>query len=180
MALLAALSTPLWSACAQTTVRTQATEYVQAAAPARISGSAQSAPERQLIDRLNQIRAQGVTCPGSGLRPVSGALSYSAPHAQAARLQAGYMTQTGRVSHTGAGGSTPRVRAASTGVNAVSVTEIIYMNAGVNPEQAMQWWLHSAVHCYWMTEGRYTRAGASVIRGARGTAYVIVLSSDPR
>ncbi|GHF49299.1 uncharacterized protein YkwD [Deinococcus metalli] len=141
---------------------------------------AQSTAERQLLDRLNQVRAQGVTCPGSGIRPAAGALTASAQHAQAARLQAGYMVQTGRVSHTGTGGSTPRVRAASTGVNAVSVTEIIYMNGGVNPEQAMQWWLHSPVHCYWMTERRYTRAGASVVRGARGTAYVIVLSSDQR
>ena len=144
------------------------------------SAHAQSIAERQLLTRLNQVRAQGVTCPGSGIRPASGALAYSAPHAQAARLQAGFMSQSGRVSHTGAGGTTPRVRAASTGVNAVSVTEIIYMNGGLNPEQAMQWWLHSPVHCYWMTEGRYTRAGASVIQGAHGTAYVIVLSSEPR
>ncbi|MFC3835652.1 MULTISPECIES: CAP domain-containing protein [Deinococcus] len=144
------------------------------------SAHAQTAAERQLLDRLNQVRAQGVTCPGSGVRPAAGALAYSAQHAQAARLQAAYMGQSGRITHTGRSGSTPRVRAASTGVNAVSVTEIIYMNAGVNPEQAMRWWLNSPVHCYWMTERRYTRAGASVLPGLRGTAYVIVLSSEQR
>ncbi|WP_412028421.1 CAP domain-containing protein [Deinococcus yunweiensis] len=144
------------------------------------SAHAQSAAERQLLSRLNEVRAQGVTCPGSGVRPAAGALAYSAQHAQAARLQAVYMGQSGRITHTGRSGSTPRIRAASTGVNAVSVTEIIYMNGGVNPEQAMRWWLNSPVHCYWMTEGRYTRAGASVLPGLRGTAYVIVLSSDPR
>ena len=144
------------------------------------AAQAQASPEPQLLARLNGIRAQGVNCPGSGRRPVAPALSYSSPHAGAAQLQARYMAASGRVTHTGLGGSTPRVRAASTGVNATSVTEIVYMGAGSNPEQAMRWWLGSAVHCYWMTEGRYTHAGASVVRGARGTAYVIVLSSQPR
>lgn len=137
-------------------------------------------PEAQLLARLNGVRAQGVNCPGSGRRPVAGALSYSAPHAQAARLQAVDMGASGSVSHTGQNGSTPRIRAASTGVNATSVTEIVYLAAGLNTEQALSWWLGSATHCYWMTEGRYTHAGASVVRGPRGTAYVIVLSSQPR
>lgn len=141
---------------------------------------AQATPEAQLLARLNAVRAQGVSCPGSGRRPVAGALTYSAPHAQAARLQAGYMGASGRITHSGQNGSTPRVRAASTGVTATSVTEIVYMGTGLNTEAAMRWWLSSPVHCYWMTQGSYTHAGASVIRGSRGTAYVIVLSSQPR
>ncbi|MFC4425870.1 CAP domain-containing protein [Deinococcus navajonensis] len=156
---------------------------VAAAAGAALLSSAvqaQSTAEAALLGRLNQVRAQGVNCPGNGRRPVAGALAQSGQHAQAARTQALYMSSTGVISHTGAGGTTPKFRAASTGVNAVSVTEIIYMGRGVNPEAAMQWWLNSPVHCYWMTEGRYTHAGASIIPGARGTAYVIVLSSQPR
>ncbi len=141
---------------------------------------AQTAAEAHLLVRLNEIRTQGVSCPGSGRRPVAGALSDSVPHAQAARLQSGYMAASGQVTHTGQGGSTVRVRAASTGVNATSVTEIVYMGSGLDPEQAMRWWLGSAAHCYWMTEGRYTHAGTSIVQGARGTAYVIVLSSQPR
>ncbi|MFK7603500.1 CAP domain-containing protein [Deinococcus sp. SM5_A1] len=145
-----------------------------------VQAQAQATPEAQLLARLDEIRTQGVSCPGSGRRPVASALSVSAPHAQAARLQAGYMTSSGRITHTGQNGSTPRIRAASTGVNATSVTEIVYMGTGLDTEQAMRWWLGSATHCYWMTEGRYTHAGASVVRGPRGTAYVIVLSSQPR
>ncbi|CAM3915795.1 CAP domain-containing protein [Deinococcus frigens] len=144
------------------------------------AAQAQASLEAQLLARLNQIRAQGVSCPGSGRRPVAGALSFNARHALAARLQAGYMGTSGRVTHTGQNGSTPRVRAASTGVNATSVTEIVYMGSGLNTEGAVRWWLGSPVHCYWMTERRYTHAGASVVRGAHGTAYVIVLSSQPR
>ncbi|WP_235692915.1 CAP domain-containing protein [Deinococcus aquaedulcis] len=142
--------------------------------------TAQTTAESQLVARLNQVRAQGVSCPGSGVRPVAGGLTYTPALAAAARQQAAYMSSTGRISHTGAGGSTPRVRAASTGVNAVSVTEIIFMGGGVNPESAIRWWLNSAVHCFWMNERRYTHVGAAVVPGSRGTAYVMVLSSQPR
>ena len=90
------------------------------------------------------------------------------------------MARSGLVTHTGPGGTTPRVRAASTGIESVSVTEIVYLGDGLDSEAAMQWWLHSPVHCYYMTDGRYTTAGASVVRGSRGTAYVMVLTSDPR
>lgn len=141
---------------------------------------AQTSAESQLLARLNQVRAQGVTCPGSGRRPVAGALAFSNTHAQAARIQASYMTSSGRITHTGTNGTTPRIRAASTGVNAVSVTEIIFMGTGLNPEAAIQWWMHSPVHCFWMNEARYTHAGASIVQGSRGTSYVVVLSSQPR
>ncbi|MVN87209.1 CAP domain-containing protein [Deinococcus sp. HMF7620] len=145
-----------------------------------LPAAAQSSAESQLVARLNDVRGQGVSCPGSGKRPVAGRLTYTPELAAAARVQAGYMSSTGRISHTGAGGSTPRVRAASTGVNAVSVTEIIFMGGGVNPESAIRWWLNSAVHCFWMNEARYTNVGAAVVQGSRGTAYVMVLSSQPR
>jgi uncharacterized protein YkwD len=56
----------------------------------------------------------------------------------------------------------------------------VYLGSGLNTEVAMRWWLGSPVHCHWMTEQRYTHAGVSVVRGARGTAYVIVLSSQPK
>ena len=141
---------------------------------------AQSPAEVQLLAGLNRARALGVTCPGLGRRPVAGPLFASATHALAARTQAGYMGGSGRISHIGSGGSTPRVRAASTGVTAVSVTEIIYLGAGVNPQGAVRWWLNSPVHCAVLTDARYTHAGASVVQGRRGAAYVVVLSSRPR
>lgn len=141
---------------------------------------AQSSAEAQILAGLNRARAQGVTCPGWGRRPVAAPLRTSAPHALAARTQAGYMSSSGRITHSGARGSTPRIRAASTGVRAVSVTEIIYLGAGLNPAGAVHWWLGSPVHCSILTNARYTHAGASVVQGSRGTAYVVVLSSGPR
>lgn len=149
------------------------------------AADAQSAPqptsaEGQLLTRLNEIRASGVSCPGSGLRPVADALVPSGLHALSALKQASYMAQSGGVTHIGPGGTTPRLRAASTGIQSVSVTEIVYMGSGLNPEAAMQWWLHSPVHCFYMTDRRYTTAGASIVRGNRGTAYVMVLTSTPK
>ncbi len=146
------------------------------AAPVQTASSA----EGLLLGRLNQIRAMGVNCPGSGQRPATAALQPSDLHAASALKQASYMAQSGAVSHIGPGGTTPRVRAASSGIQTVSVTEIIYMGNGLNPEAAIQWWLHSPVHCYYMTDGRYTTAGASIVRGNRGTAYVMVLTSTPK
>ena len=145
-----------------------------------VRASASSTAEGQLLTRLNQIRAAGVSCPGSGARPVAGALQSSGLHAVSALEQASYMARSGLITHTGPGGTTPRVRAASTGIESVSVTEIVYLGGGLDSEAAMQWWLHSPVHCYYMTAQRYTTAGASVVRGSRGTAYVMVLTSDPR
>ncbi len=145
-----------------------------------LGAQAQSSAEVQLLVGLNQARARGVTCPAVGRRPVAAPLPASPAHAFAARTQAGYMSSSGRISHVGTGGSTPRVRAASTGVTAVSVTEIVYLGSGVDPRGAVRWWLHSPVHCAVLTDARYTHAGASVVQGSRGTAYVVVLSSRPR
>lgn len=141
---------------------------------------APSSAEGQLLARLNQIRAAGVNCPERGPRPATAALRLAAPHAAAALRQASYMAQSGEVSHIGPGGTTPRVRAASSGIQTVSVTEIIYLGSRLDPEAAVQWWLHSPLHCSVMTDGRYTTAGASVVRGNRGTAYVMVLTSTPK
>lgn len=144
------------------------------------AGANRTGAEVQLVARLNQVRAQGVSCPGSGRRPVAGTLAPSSLHARAAGLQANFMASSGRITHSGPGGTTPRIRAASTGIRAVSVTEIVFMGRGLNPEAAIQWWLKSPVHCYWMTEKRYTHVGASIVQGRGGTAYVMVLSSRPQ
>ncbi|MPY65284.1 CAP domain-containing protein [Deinococcus sp. SDU3-2] len=148
------------------------------AALASFSAVAQSPAEAQVLAGLNAARAQGVTCPASGRRPVAAPLLPSPAHALAARNQAGYMSSRAGVTHAGAGGTTPRVRAASAGVQAVSVTEIIYMGTG--PQAALNWWLASPLHCAILTDARYTHAGAAVVQGSRGTAYVVVLSSQPR
>ncbi len=131
--------------------------------------------ESALLGGVNALRAQGIRCAGAA-RPRSAPLSFMSAQAAAARIQASYMAQTGRISHTGAGGTSPRVRAASVGVRG-SMSEIIYLSSGLNAQQAVNWWRSSPVHCYAMTDPRYTKAGMSIVRGARGTAYVMVLSN---
>ncbi|WP_245895981.1 CAP domain-containing protein [Deinococcus irradiatisoli] len=132
--------------------------------------------ESALLSGVNALRAQGIRCAGTP-RPRSAPLTFMSAQAAAARVQASYMAQTGRISHTGAGGTSPRVRAASAGVRGSSMSEIIYLSPGLNAQQAVNWWRNSAVHCFAMTDPRYTKAGMSIVRGARGTAYVMVLSN---
>ena len=132
--------------------------------------------ESALLSGVNALRAQGISCAGA-FRPRSAPLVWTATNSAAARLQATYMAQTGRISHTGAGGTSSRVRAASTGVRGPNMSEIIYLSTGLNAAQAVSWWRNSAPHCYAMTNPAYTKAGLSIVRAGRGTAYVMVLSN---
>lgn len=136
---------------------------------------APSGYEAQLFARINELRAQGYPCP-TGWHPPVGALTYAADNAAAARQQANYMAATGKITHTGADGSSPRVRAASYGVRATRMSEIIYLSASGPPEGAVQWWLHSAVHCDVLMNARYAYAGAAVVPGLHGLAQVMVFS----
>ncbi len=131
--------------------------------------------EAQLFARINQLRAQGYLCP-TGWHPPVGPLSYAPDNAAAARQQALYMAATGKITHTGSDGSSPRVRAAAYGVRAVSVSEIIYLNVSGPEEKAVQWWLHSAVHCDVLMNARYFYAGAAVVPGQHGLAQVMMFS----
>ncbi|WP_110886636.1 CAP domain-containing protein [Deinococcus yavapaiensis] len=140
------------------------------------SASAQSL-ESQLLARLNDLRVAGVRCP-TGTKAPAPRLNYSVTLASAAQQQALYMAATGRITHYGENGSTPKVRAASFGEHATSVTEIIFMGSPGPFERAVTWWLNSAVHCNVFTDARYASAGVSVLTGARGTAFVVVFSSN--
>ena len=86
------------------------------------------------------------------------------------------MANHGRVTHAGADNSTPRQRVASVGVNATSVSEIIYLHRGGLEEEAFTWWLQSSTHCNALTDAKYVNVGASVTRGPFGTAYVVVFT----
>lgn len=141
-----------------------------------LSQSYAAGSESALLSGINALRAQGIRCAGVA-RPRSARLTWTAAHSAAARLQASYMAQTGRISHTGAGGTSPRVRAASTGVRGPNMSEIIYLGAGLNASKAVNWWRNSAVHCYALTNPAYTKAGMSIVQTGRGTAYVMVLSN---
>ena len=132
--------------------------------------------ESVLLAGVNVLRAQVVRCAGVA-RPRSAPLTWTAANTAAARLQASDLAQTGRISHTGANGSSPRVRAASTGVRGGNISEIIYLSLGLNAQQAVNWWRNSPVHCYAMTNPLYTKAGVSIVQAGRAAAYVMVLSN---
>lgn len=149
---------------------------VGAALAVLCGGAAAQSLDAALLTRLNEARTRGVRCP-DGARPAQAALTFSPELAASARQQAQYMAASGRITHVGADGSNPRVRAASFGTKASSVSEIIYLNVAGPVDRAVTWWIGSTVHCDVLTHPRYTKAGASVVRGPRGTAFVVVLSN---
>lgn len=133
----------------------------------------------ELLADLNQARQGGVACP-DGVRPPVSPLIYHPVLADAALAQAALMAETGRVTHAGADGSTPKARVAARGVSPASVSEVIYLSASSLPGDALRWWLSSSVHCAVLTDARYVNVGAGVARGPGGTAYVVVLSGPDR
>lgn len=127
------------------------------------------------MERLNESRASGVICPG-GPRPPAGRVAFQAQLTAAARAQAAFIAASGRITHTDGNNTTPRARVEAVGLNPSSLSEIIYLQREGPDENAIRWWLASAVHCAALTDPRYIHVGASVTRGPHGTAYVVLLS----
>ncbi|AFZ67755.1 uncharacterized protein with SCP/PR1 domains [Deinococcus peraridilitoris DSM 19664] len=128
-----------------------------------------------IMARLNDLRQAGVHCP-SGPRTSVPAVRFQVLLTEAARAQAAFMANSGRITHVGPDNSAPRERVARLGVNAAYVSEVIYLQRGGQEEDALRWWLNSSVHCNVLTDPRYAHVGASVTPGAFGTAFVVVLS----
>lgn len=128
-----------------------------------------------LMARLNDVRGSGANCP-NGLRAAAPAVRFQMLLTEAARAQAAFMANSGRVTHIGPDNSAPRQRVERLGMNAAHLSEIIYLQRSGAEEDAIRWWLNSGVHCAVMTDPRYTHVGASVTPGAFGTAFVVLLS----
>ncbi len=109
-------------------------------------------PAAQILAMVNEIRA------GLGLPP----LRWSAALAAAAQAHTEWRTQTGQISHTGAGGSSPRDRAIAAGYGGgapVDVAENIVEGGLMTPEAAIRWWRNSPTHYNTMTSPYYEDAG---------------------
>jgi LysM repeat protein len=117
----------------------------------------------EVIDSVNQVRA------ANGLAPlnVNGALM------AAAQGHSEYMAETGSVSHTGAGGSSPASRAAAAGYAGSGVIENIMSGANLTPHQAVQWWQGDSLHLSTLLSTSSEHAGAGV--AASGDTVYITL-----
>jgi LysM repeat protein len=117
----------------------------------------------EVIDLVNQVRA------ANGLAPLeaNGALM------AAAQGHSEYMAETGSVSHTGAGGSSPASRAAAAGYAGSGVIENIMSGANLTPQQAVQWWQGDSLHLSTLLSTTSEHAGAGV--AASGDTVYITL-----
>lgn len=91
-----------------------------------------------------------------------------------------WMVATGQYGHTGEGGSTPQDRALAAGY-AGSVAENWVAGPGMTPAGAVDWWRNSGIHYATLTSTAQ-HVGVGVVRGSRGTVYVLVAGrpSPPR
>lgn len=97
-----------------------------------------------------------------------------------AQNHANWMVATGQYGHTGEGGSTPQDRALAAGY-AGSVAENWVAGPGMTPAGAVDWWRNSGIHYATLTSTAQ-HVGVGVVRGSRGTVYVLVAGrpSPPR
>ena len=125
--------------------------------------SAQS-PTSDILTLVNQLRAS-YGLPG---------FSYDPQLASAAQAHANWMAQTAVYSHTGAGGSTPQIRANSAGYPGY-VSENIVGGTNLNPGGGVTWWRNSSVHFATMISNRHTQAGVGFAQGHDQNFYVLVV-----
>lgn len=125
--------------------------------------SAQS-PTNSILTLVNQLRAS-YGLPG---------FSYDPQLAAAAQAHANWMAQTAVYSHTGAGGSTPQIRANAAGYPGY-VSENIVGGTNLNPGGGVTWWRNSSVHFATMISNRHTQAGVGFAQGHDQNFYVLVV-----
>jgi hypothetical protein len=122
----------------------------------------------ELLGRINALRSS-LGLPGYTLNGALGAAAQS--HAQ-------WMADTGNVSHTGAGGTTPTARAQAAGYPSSFVSENIYMGSIAGINDAWLFWINSAIHYRGLTNPGYTEIGIGVASGAAGNAFALVFGNQ--
>lgn len=133
------------------------TNFVQAAPPAAVN-------PYDLIAAVNQLRAAN----GLPQYTVNSALM------AAAQAHSEYQASIGQGTHTGAGGSRPRDRAAAAGYGggaAIFVSENIAWGSSMTAQSAVAMWQGDSLHLNTMLGSEYTDVGAGVAT-AGGVTYL--------
>jgi LysM repeat protein len=138
-----------------------------AGSPLRASAAAAS----QAYDLIDQVNS---------LRSANGLPSYQVDNAlmAAAQAQSDWQASTGSVTHTGAGGSRPRDRAAAAGFGGgaqIFVSENIAGGGGLTAAEAVSWWQGDAPHLNTMLSPNYVYIGAGAASSG-GTVYLTILA----
>src|SRR2546423_1701057 len=171
LALIAMLSFGCTLASASASVETRpaappSTATAEATQPATEPAAPVSDVARELLDRINRLRAS-LNLP---------AYTYNQVLSAAAQDQAQWMVTTGMVAHIHPDGSTPAVRAAKAGyAESWTCSEIIYMGGIATLDDAWGFWMTSKVHYAEITSGLHREAGIGLAHSdAAGQAFVVV------
>ena len=135
-----------------------------AAAPGSRTAVAQGGPSGQILQLVNQVRAE------HGLAPYR----YNATLAVAAQNHANWMAANVIYSHTGANGSSPNDRARAVGYNGY-VSENIVGGWHMTPNEGVIWWRNSDLHYRMMVSTRYSEAGVGYATNGTQNMYVLVM-----
>ncbi len=125
-----------------------------------------AAAGQRILQEVNRARGDGRRC---GLRwyPAVGPVRWNASLAKAAVGHAIYMAAKGRISHVGAGGTTPRQRAGAAGYEGRLWGENV-ASGQESAAEVVESWLRSPGHCRNIMDRRFKEMGAGCAVGADG------------
>ena len=110
-----------------------------------------------VLNRLNEIRANGGRCGGNDFPP-SAPLELSPVLAEAARIHAEDMAHNSFLAHTGSDGSNPGDRVTRAGYDWRVVAENV-ASGQTSPDEIAATWLESAGHCSNLMDAKYSETG---------------------
>ncbi|MCB9570331.1 MAG: CAP domain-containing protein [Myxococcales bacterium] len=121
--------------------------------------------EAEVVDLVNQARAQGVTCGAFGAMPPVGPLTVNPRLTCAARVHSQDMSERAFLGHINPDGEGPDDRIAKTGYEFVQVGENV-AGGPDNAADAVAGWLASDEHCANLMNGVYKETGVGFYEGA--------------
>lgn len=135
------------AACERDSSGSRASTNVSAAAPSCPAPPADLLGfERDLVTRVNELRARGGQCTDAARFAAAGQLASSAPLACAARLNSHDMAQTGHFAHRNLDQLGPRERSRRAGYAGKAVRENLAWGQRTS-EAVVAAWLGSREHC---------------------------------
>ena len=128
------------------------------------------AMETRVLELVNADRVRGRSCGGTYFEPTT-RLTHSAPLERAAMTHARDLLTLGTLSHRGSDGSRPAERISRENYAWSSVGE--NLASGVtSPEQVVEGWFRSPVHCANLMNPRFTDMGVAYVTSDTGAGEI--------
>jgi uncharacterized protein YkwD len=142
--------------------------------------SADEVAECEMLQLINDVRAQGATC-GNAFKPPTTPLSMDGFLRDAARVHAEWMRTTGNFGHASPGGplgDTIGQRVTNAGYDYRRVGENVLRGQN-QPANALARWLASTTHCNNLMDSRYIDVGYGRSMGTTGQTHWTAVFARP-